>query len=280
MLAVLISNFNHSNYIEDTLNSLVRSDSVDKIFITDDGSEDNSVKVINRFRNSCNKLEFISDSFGNLGYSNRINLYYELLNDFEFGMFLDSDDRILPKGLKLALRALERNQYDAIFSSTALISADGMPQGIIDGLFAPHFDYPEEISRCCVSGGQTSNCNGILNTLLHQNWVRTSSNILFRTDKIAKFMPMPNLRNNPDWYFALSLAISGNTSYSRIPFSEHRVHNQNVTSLNYRDSMADAKILFEKLDLLNLDSKSFGVHALLAISENLYIKDPILKKGN
>lgn len=267
-LAVFICNYNHGTFIRETIMSALRSELVDVVYFTDDGSIDNSVQIAEELSQNFKKLQILSDEFGNLGYAERVNHYADKLRDFDRILLLDSDDRINPGGLRLALRRMEKDRLQVLFGATSLINEAGRPTGLIDGINTPAFSYPEEISDCHVKKCGLKDCDPFVTTLLNQNWVRTTSNILFSRSTLDSVFPIPSVRTNPDWHIALSLATTQKSSYTSIPFSEHRIHGNKVTSLSINDSKSDSKRIFEELIQ---NSLSKHPHAQIALDTNLYL---------
>jgi glycosyltransferase involved in cell wall biosynthesis len=269
---VFICNYNHEKFLFESITSALRAPEVDQIIILDDGSTDNSLNLIHDLCTSHDNIEFLPDDLGNVGYAERLNRSVTYLSQFQYVLLLDSDDRVIPSGLSLALESLKREKIGAIFSATALIDEDSKSTGLIDGIFTPFFDYPPEIQECCLSNVNPSRCDDIVNTLLHQNWVRSSSNILFSIQALKEVLPLPRLRTSPDWFLALNTAIRIKTKYTRIPFAEHRVHSQNVTTSNLKDSFADVKVIFEFITSGLLSEKCKSRHAQIAIENNPYLE--------
>jgi glycosyltransferase involved in cell wall biosynthesis len=242
---------------------------IDTVFFTDDGSSDDSVQKVENLAQKFKKLRILRDNWGNIGYANRVSRYSAVLNDYDYALILDSDDRLIPSGITLGLRRLQKEKLDTLFGATALINQAGEPTGIIDGVNTPQMPFPPDLYSCCLDNGTSKSCNANFNSLLHQNWVRTTSIILFRTSCIEDLFPIPRVRANPDWFIALKLASRGNSFYTAIPFAEHRIHSSNLTSDNLEDSKVEAGIVFKAI--LGQVDISNSPHARLAIESNLYL---------
>ena len=267
-LVIFICNYNHSQFISETIFSAIRSDLVDTILFTDDGSTDDSMLKAKELSKQYRQIRILQDDFGNIGYSERVNKYVDKLQEFDYILLLDSDDRLIPGGLQLALRRMEKNNLQVVFGATALIDEAGTPMGLIDGINAPAFPYPNEIKKCCLKSIPDQECDHISTTLLNQNWVRTTSNILFSRASLDYIFPIPPVKTNPDWHIALSLSLSQHCFYSNIPFSQHRLHGSNVTTSRIEDSKDDSRLIFSNLE------KRFPlqtVHAKLAVATNPYL---------
>lgn len=92
-VTILIANYNNASYLEKCINSALNQNYGDKeIIVIDDNSNDNSIKILNRYKKKI-KIIFNKKKKG-LGFINQINVYYlgfkKAKGDLVF--FLDSDD--------------------------------------------------------------------------------------------------------------------------------------------------------------------------------------------
>lgn len=94
LVSVIIPTFNVESYIERCLNSILNQTLTDiEIIIVDDGSSDNSCKIIQNFANNDNRIItiFNSVSSGNSGIPRNQGLHYA---NGEYICFVDADDYI------------------------------------------------------------------------------------------------------------------------------------------------------------------------------------------
>ena len=67
-VAVLLSTYNGEKYLEEQLNSLIKQKDVDiTIIIRDDGSNDNTIKIIKKYTKKYNFIKFYTGK--NKGYA-------------------------------------------------------------------------------------------------------------------------------------------------------------------------------------------------------------------
>ena len=102
-LSILIPAYNVENYIEECVNSVLDLDTNYEIIIINDGSTDNTLKILNKYK----KYEYIKIiNQKNMGISRtRNNLLKEAKGKYIF--FLDSDDFINKEKFKELLKNIE-----------------------------------------------------------------------------------------------------------------------------------------------------------------------------
>ncbi len=111
---VLVPSFNHASFVERTIRSIFsQSLKPRKLLVIDDGSTDNSVRVIEQTLLDC---PFESDLIvrENRGLCKTLNEGFEICNQ-EYFAYLGSDDVWLPSFLEASVRKL-RDQADSCLS--------------------------------------------------------------------------------------------------------------------------------------------------------------------
>lgn len=110
-VSVIIPVFNAENYIEETLNSIERQkfNGTIEVILINDGSEDNSVEVIENYINKSNKksieYKFFDDGL-NMGQGARRNFGIDNANG-EAILFLDSDDLLTNEAIQISFDRLK-----------------------------------------------------------------------------------------------------------------------------------------------------------------------------
>jgi glycosyltransferase involved in cell wall biosynthesis len=125
IVSVLIPSYNHENYIEDCLQSVLEQTFQDfEIIITDDGSTDETVEKIKRFTDPRIQL-FVHEK--NQGASIAANHCFAKSNGKYIAM-LSSDDIWLPEKLEKQVEYLEKHaDISAVFSRVLWIDKLGNP---------------------------------------------------------------------------------------------------------------------------------------------------------
>jgi alpha-1,3-rhamnosyltransferase len=130
VISVVIPSFNHAAYIEACLRSVFhQSLPPDQLLVIDDGSEDDSVRIIERLLDSCPfPAELVSRP--RKGLSATLNEGLQRTSG-EFFAYLGSDDLWHPDRLKLGVGAL-RTAPDAVLSYGECLLIDGQGRVISD----------------------------------------------------------------------------------------------------------------------------------------------------
>ncbi|WP_289091690.1 glycosyltransferase family 2 protein [uncultured Bacteroides sp.] len=108
MIDILLSTYNGEKYIYELLESLKEQTYKDfRILIRDDSSSDNTVGIIEKFKESNNiNIEIINDNKGNIGST----ASFESLVNYstaDYFMFCDQDDVWLPNKIALSINKIE-----------------------------------------------------------------------------------------------------------------------------------------------------------------------------
>jgi len=126
-VTVAIPVFNGERYIEDALNSIVNQNiKINKIFISDDCSEDNTISIVERFFIANPEVRYcINRNLRNLGYQENWNICLKSCNS-KFLVILHYDDILLKDSLAKQLNFFECNPDLAIVGGKEdLIDAKG-----------------------------------------------------------------------------------------------------------------------------------------------------------
>jgi glycosyltransferase involved in cell wall biosynthesis len=110
MISVIISAYNNDKYIEEAIESILKqSYSNFELIIINDGSTDNTSKIIHKLANLDNRIIVID--IDNIGISKARNKGLELAKG-EYIAIMDSDDVALPNRLEKQLNFLIKNNLD------------------------------------------------------------------------------------------------------------------------------------------------------------------------
>lgn len=161
--SIIVPAYNSEKYIEKTLLSLYNQSYRDyEIIVVDDGSTDNTDKIINKFRSS---LTYIKQS--NQGPAAARNAGVEIANG-RYIVSFDSDDLLFPSALEVYSRVIKQfNEPPFIFSKMHYFTFDS--------------EIPENHSF------KTIECIKHLNFFKKQNTVGISnSNMIIKKERLIK----------------------------------------------------------------------------------------------
>ncbi len=115
MLSFIIPCFNHGHYISDCLHSIYSQNNANwEAIIVNDGSTDDSLKILNEWVIKDNRFSIINKINGGLSSARNEGL---LIAKGDVFCFLDSDDRILPGMCDIILKCINDHKNINIFQS-------------------------------------------------------------------------------------------------------------------------------------------------------------------
>lgn len=116
---IVTPNYNMSEFLEDTITSVLSNLEVgDEYIVIDGGSNDNSLKILEKY---SDKLKFVSESDN--GYADAISKGFEKASN-SYYCWINSGD-ILLKGSLNKARELLDNNYDLVYGNDYYIDEDG-----------------------------------------------------------------------------------------------------------------------------------------------------------
>lgn len=111
MLTIIIPSYNHQDYIIECLCAATRVPiSEKKIVVIDDGSKDDTPKLIKNFISNNSKDNIILIEKENSGLISSLNLALDII-ETEFTYIIASDDILNPTGIKYSLEQLKKDEH-------------------------------------------------------------------------------------------------------------------------------------------------------------------------
>jgi len=151
MVAILLSTYNGEEFLAEQLDSLFNQTYTDFIlYIRDDGSEDQTLKIVSDYQKKYQNIILIPNSGKNLG---PCKSFMSMLEEIEasYYMFCDQDDVWLPSKIQLSLEAIkaeeEHSLNQPIIIHTDLIVVDKNLVSISPSLWVHNNIHPSRITR-------------------------------------------------------------------------------------------------------------------------------------
>jgi glycosyltransferase involved in cell wall biosynthesis len=266
MFSVIIPVFNHERYLRQAVFSAVRSRLVAEVLLLDDGSTDGSRELVRRL--SGGALPKVRD----LTPEPQVNRgAHVCLNELasaakcDWIAILNSDDVFVADRFETIERRLRLERADFIFGDLAVIDELGRQLGVKNGPFHPQYAFPDSFHVAkMVSGGEW------LPLLANQNFIATTSNMVFRKNLFQAIGGFAGYRYIHDWDFALRAAWKGKALYLPHPLTCYRVHSSNT--IKESASRVDIEVR-EMFQAIQRDFTAFpetpGVKTALAGNEYL-----------
>lgn len=105
---VILSTYNGEKYLSKQLDSILNQTYGDiTIYIRDDGSNDSTVDILEKYRLKYSLIKIIKDDGSNLGYVKSFLKIIRLADEADYYAFCDQDDYWLPDKIERAVKYLE-----------------------------------------------------------------------------------------------------------------------------------------------------------------------------
>lgn len=113
LLSVIIPVYNVEKYLEECINSFICDNDNLEIILVNDGSEDSSLEICERYRNQYSNIKIVDKPNG--GLSSARNAGLEIANG-EYILFLDSDDYLVKGSIPKIMEYINDKSVDVIMS--------------------------------------------------------------------------------------------------------------------------------------------------------------------
>jgi glycosyltransferase involved in cell wall biosynthesis len=203
MISVCLASYNGENFIAEQLNSILEQLSdQDELIISDDGSNDGTISIINRFNDKRIRLFCSSEKKGI--QKNFENALKQVRGDI---IFLADQDDIWEKG---KVRTMEKYliDYDLVISDCSIVDLKG--KTIFDSFYA--------LRR---SG------RGLLKNIWQNSYLGCC--MAFKRKILNKAIPLPERVPMHDWWVGLVAELFGTTCFCPEKLVRYRRHEENKT---------------------------------------------------
>jgi glycosyltransferase involved in cell wall biosynthesis len=227
MFSVIVPVYNHEAFLGHAVRSALRSPLVAEVLLLDDGSRDGSAKLAERLAAAEPRvLNLTPPDRKNRGAPCRLN---ELVGAAtrDWIAVLNSDDVFVAGRFEAVVSDPLFPQSDFIFGNLLLMNESGALIGAKRGPFdtstpfPPSFDVPAMVEDA-----------QLLDLLSHQNYLGTTSNMIFRKDLHTRIGGFGNHRYVHDWDFALRAMAVRRPLYIQRFITAYRFHGRNTISEN------------------------------------------------
>lgn len=228
---VLLSTYNGEKYLNKLLESLYSQTNVSiSLLIRDDGSTDNTSKIINEWKN---KMDIHFYAGGNLKSAKS---FLDLINKaenfkFKYYAFCDQDDIWLSEKLFAAVKMLKTDHKPALYIGSATLVDDNLKK-VGEYIVNKPLNFTEALFK--------NNAQG--------------ATMVFNQELLAlvnKFFPR-ELYMHDSWVYQIALGTNARIYSDNDPYLLYRQHTQNVVGVKI--NLLD-KIQYRFLKLVNKDDK-------------------------
>lgn len=245
-ISVLINNYNYGAYLDYCLASVANQTlQAHEIIVYDDGSTDNSLEVIERWKSGVTVLA--EPNFGKHPGVNQGNAIYQafLCSTGDIICLLDSDDAFLHNKLAEVAKQFERHP-DAVMVQHPFREIDA--HGRYTGVIRPRLKKVDPMSYIC----RTHNVLGLFTQ---------TSGLSFRRNYLEVVLPLRQDQLEtvwPDVRLSRHAIINGPIITIHKPLSEYRVHGKNDSD-KLNDNEYVTRHLRQQYEYFNSIGEAFGV---------------------
>ncbi|MBV9770597.1 MAG: glycosyltransferase [Bryobacterales bacterium] len=239
MFSVVVPIYNHAAFIAQAVRSAQQSSLVGEILLVDDGSSDGSADIAaalaaagaDGLRNIA-RVGNIATNGGNRGAPYRLNQLVELA-ECEWVAVLNSDDLFLPGRFEAIAASPEFSSSDFIFGNVLFVDQRGALTGAKRGPFDFGLSSPPSMQQ-------------LSELLALENYIVTTSNMIFRKTLHARAGGFADLRYVHDWDFALRALAMARPLYVPRFLTAYRRHARNTILENEAKFKSERKIMLER----------------------------------
>jgi glycosyltransferase involved in cell wall biosynthesis len=149
VVSIITPTFNSERFISETIDSIIQQSYKDwELLVIDDGSDDNSIKIIKEFESKENRVHLIRFK-KNYGPAYARNLGIQLAKG-RYIAFLDSDDVWHPDKLEIQIKFMLENNLP--FSFTSYRKIDDMGKIFGKRIKAPEMLNYNDLLKSCTIG--------------------------------------------------------------------------------------------------------------------------------
>lgn len=207
-IAILMSTYNGEKYIEEQLNSLYMQSIKDfDIYIRDDGSSDNTIKIIDSYQQRYGNINLDIGTKNLKPARSFMKIIMDIDDDYEYYAFCDQDDVWNRDKLERAITQIGNNNIPVLYCSNyQLVDAD--------------------LNNLPDNGHHSS--TDFYTSIIYSN--ATGCTIVFNRKllKVLKLHYPQNVVMHDDWCHKVCLAIGGKVIYDNYKSLKYRQHGNNA----------------------------------------------------
>jgi GT2 family glycosyltransferase len=236
VFSVVVPSFNHAAYLASGVVSALRSPLVEEVLLVDDGSRDRSPELIARLAGGPRVRE-LPGSGQNQGAALRLNQLVEAAR-CEWVAVLNSDDTFVAGRFEV-LRRHCADEVDLVCGHLTIQDANGRVIGTKRGVDEPEYPFPADFDAAAhLARGS------LLAPLANQNFIATTSNMVFRRSLHRRVGGFREYRYAHDWDFALRAAVLGRCRMLPHHLTVYRAHASNTISESKNAIREEVRRLF------------------------------------
>ena len=272
-VGILLSCFNGERYLKDQIDSFIaQTHSKWTLFVRDDGSNDETIKILKKYKNEHGSKIIILENNDNLG----INKSYEQLihsaNNCDYYMFSDQDDVWKPNKIKILLDEVKNQTEEQKTNEPFLIHSDLEVTDKNLNIIYKSFWNTEKLKP---------DYSTDLNYLLMQNYIVGCSTLFNKKLlSILKISGIPTEARMHDHWAGLIAATFGRIYFSRKKLTLHRQHGSNDTGIKPKSLFKDFQRIFKDRNISQFYESEASLSVTQAKKLKLLFQDSMTNQKN
>lgn len=237
-VSVIIPSYNHSRYIGESIESVLKQSFQDfELIVVDDGSNDGSLDIIQRYAIADSRVTVVKQA--NSGSHAAINRGISMARGV-FVSILNSDDRYALSRLERLYNLCSESDIDFAVTDVQLIN---------EASCIVH-DHKHEWNRMVESYRRCVRNKGAIEGLFYGNYTVSTSNFFFRKTLFTEIGPFNPFRYVLDWDYALRAALKNSAKFSYLidePLLDYRLHSKNTILSGMPTAAIEASHMFQSI---------------------------------
>ncbi len=230
MFSVVIPIYNHAKFLAQAVRSALESPLAAEIVLLDDGSRDGSAAVAAKLAAaSGGRVRNIATRDGNRGAQHRLNELVQIAK-YDWVAVLNSDDMFFTGRFEAIVARPEFSSCDFVFGNVLFMDE----RGALTGAKCGPFDF---------GLGSLPSIQRLSELLVLENYLVTTSNMIFRKTLHARIGGFADFRYVHDWDFALRAFALGSPLYVQRFLTVYRRHARNTIRENQSEFNSELKAM-------------------------------------
>jgi glycosyltransferase involved in cell wall biosynthesis len=228
MFSVVIPVYNHAKFVKQAIWSALRCPLATEIVVVDDGSNDGSRSILASLAAAYpgRVRDLTPLSGGNRGAHQRLNELVEVAQN-EWIAVLNSDDAFVDGRFESIVQDTGFAGCDLAFGNLLFMDGRGALTGAKRGPVDTWKPFRPSIELLKMIADRR-----FAELMAEQNYIVTTSNMIFRKSLHARIGGFRNYRYVHDWDFALRAMQLGRSVYISRFLTAYRIHSQNTIGEN------------------------------------------------
>ena len=240
-VSIILPNYNHSEYLPQRIESILNQTYQDfEVIILDDSSTDNSLEVLNHYRDHPKVTHFIVNEKNSGSVFRQWNKGVSLAQG-EFIWIAESDDIASPFFLeRLTNQLLEDQNLGIAFCQSNKINS-------LSEVYGDWLDHTKEKENNLFMNSFKMNGNAFITRfLIEKNSIPNASAVVFRKDIYLRTGgPLENLKTVGDWNIWVKILSFSNVYFHHEKLNSFRMHDSSCVAISIKnDSKCNIILMF------------------------------------